>query len=91
MATDHAVVLAERLSGPRVRKEDQQGLAALAVEGLIVIVAVGYSSASNLIVCPCHGSEFGPNTSAVVSPPAPHGLGSISVTVSANDELLVDG
>ena len=32
---------------------------------------VGYSSASNLIVCPCHGSEFDPNTGAVVRPPAP--------------------
>jgi thiosulfate dehydrogenase (quinone) large subunit len=50
---------------------------------------VGYSSASNLIVCPCHGSEFDPNTGAVVSPPAPHGLGPISVTVNANGELVV--
>ena len=52
---------------------------------------VGYSSAANLIVCPCHGSEFDPSTGAVVSPPAPHGLSSIQVTVDANGELVVDG
>ena len=52
---------------------------------------VGYSSAANLIVCPCHGSEFDPRTGAVVSPPAPHGLSSIQVTVDTNGELVVDG
>jgi thiosulfate dehydrogenase [quinone] large subunit len=52
---------------------------------------VGYSSAANLIVCPCHGSEFDPSTGAVVSPPAPHGLSSIQVAVDANGELVVDG
>ncbi len=52
---------------------------------------VGYSSAVNLIVCPCHGSEFDPSTGAVVSPPAPHGLSSIQVTVDTNGELVVDG
>jgi thiosulfate dehydrogenase [quinone] large subunit len=51
---------------------------------------VGYSSAANLIVCPCHGSEFDPSTGAVVSPPAPHGLSSIQLAVDANGELLVD-
>ena len=52
---------------------------------------VGYSSAANLIVCPCHGSEFDPSTGAVVSPPAVHGLSSIQVAVDANGELVVDG
>ncbi len=52
---------------------------------------VGYSSAANLIVCPCHGSEFDPSTGAVVSPPAPHGLSSIQVAVDANGDLVVDG
>ena len=52
---------------------------------------VGYSSAANLIVCPCHGSEFDPSTGAVVSPPAPHGLSPIQVTVDADGELVVDG
>ena len=52
---------------------------------------VGYSSAANLMVCPCHGSEFDPSTGAVVSPPASHGLTSIQVAVDANGELVVDG
>jgi thiosulfate dehydrogenase [quinone] large subunit len=52
---------------------------------------VGYSPAANLIVCPCHGSEFNPSTGAVVSPPAPHGLTPIQVAVDANGELVVDG
>jgi thiosulfate dehydrogenase (quinone) large subunit len=52
---------------------------------------VGYSAASNLIVCPCHGSEFDPNTGAVVRPPASHGLSSIQVEVNASGELVVDG
>ena len=51
---------------------------------------VSYSSAANLIVCPCHGSEFDPSTGAVVSPPAPHGLNSIPVAVDASGELVVD-
>ncbi len=50
---------------------------------------VGYSSAANLIVCPCHGSEFDPGTGAVISPPAPHGLTPIHVAVDANGELVV--
>ncbi len=52
---------------------------------------VGYSSAANLIVCPCHGSEFDPSTGAVVNPPAPHGLSSIQVAVDADGELVIDG
>jgi thiosulfate dehydrogenase [quinone] large subunit len=51
---------------------------------------VGYSPAANLIVCPCHGSEFNPSTGAVVSPPAPHGLTPIQVAVDANGELVVN-
>jgi thiosulfate dehydrogenase (quinone) large subunit len=51
---------------------------------------VGYSPAANLIVCPCHGSEFDPSTGAVVSPPASHGLTRITVAVDANGELVVD-
>jgi thiosulfate dehydrogenase [quinone] large subunit len=51
---------------------------------------VGYSSAARLIVCPCHGSEFDPNTGAVVSPPAAQGLSSIKVAVDGNGELVVD-
>jgi thiosulfate dehydrogenase [quinone] large subunit len=52
---------------------------------------VGYSPAANLIVCPCHGSEFDPRTGAVLRPPAPHGLTPIRVAVDGNGELVVDG
>jgi thiosulfate dehydrogenase [quinone] large subunit len=52
---------------------------------------VAYSTAAKLIVCPCHGSEFDPTTGTVVSPPAPHGLGTIPVAVNARGDLVVDG
>jgi thiosulfate dehydrogenase (quinone) large subunit len=51
---------------------------------------VGYSSAAKLIVCPCHGSEFDPNTGAVVNPPAQRGLSSIQVAVDASGELVIE-
>jgi thiosulfate dehydrogenase [quinone] large subunit len=51
---------------------------------------VGYSPAAQLIVCPCHGSEFNPSNGAVVSPPAPHGLTPIRVAEDANGELVVE-
>jgi thiosulfate dehydrogenase [quinone] large subunit len=51
---------------------------------------VGYSPAAHLIVCPCHGSEFDPNTGAVVSPPAPHGLTPIRVAEASNGQLVVE-
>ena len=51
---------------------------------------VGYSPAANLIVCPCHGSEFDPTNGAVISPPAPHGLTPIHVAEATNGELVVD-
>jgi thiosulfate dehydrogenase (quinone) large subunit len=43
---------------------------------------VGYDQSVNLIVCPCHGSEFNPATGAVEAGPAPTGLTSIPVTES---------
>jgi thiosulfate dehydrogenase [quinone] large subunit len=52
---------------------------------------VGYSPAANLIVCPCHGSEFDPSTGAVVNPPAQRGLTPIHVAVNAGGDLVVDG
>jgi thiosulfate dehydrogenase (quinone) large subunit len=52
---------------------------------------VGYSSATNLIVCPCHGSEFDPSTGAVVRPPAARGLTPIQVAVDSKGEIRVDG
>jgi thiosulfate dehydrogenase [quinone] large subunit len=51
---------------------------------------VDYSSAANLIVCPCHGSEFDPSTGAVVNPPASRGLIPIHVAVDASGELVVE-
>jgi Rieske Fe-S protein len=42
-------------------------------------------------VCPCHGSEFDPNTGTVVRPPASRGLSSIQVAVNASGELVVEG
>jgi thiosulfate dehydrogenase [quinone] large subunit len=44
--------------------------------------AVQYDQAVNLIVCPCHGSEFNPGTGAVEAGPAPTGLTPIQVTES---------
>jgi nitrite reductase/ring-hydroxylating ferredoxin subunit len=52
---------------------------------------VGYSSAADLIVCPCHGSEFDPRTGGVVRPPSARGLTPIHVAVDANGDLVVDG
>lgn len=48
---------------------------------------VGYSSANNLIVCPCHGSEFDPSTGAVIAGPAPRGLRPIQISEAGNGEL----
>jgi thiosulfate dehydrogenase [quinone] large subunit len=51
---------------------------------------VGYSPAAKLIVCPCHGSEFDPNTGAVVSPPASNGLRPIQVVVNGDGDLVAE-
>jgi thiosulfate dehydrogenase (quinone) large subunit len=48
---------------------------------------VGYSAANDLIVCPCHGSEFNPQTGALIMGPAPHGLSPIHIGIGPNDEL----
>lgn len=52
---------------------------------------VGYAQNAKLIVCPCHGSEFNPETGGLVQGPAPHGLASIPVAQSSGGELFVDG
>jgi thiosulfate dehydrogenase (quinone) large subunit len=52
---------------------------------------VGYAQNAKLIVCPCHGSEFNPETGALVRGPAPHGLASIPIAESSGGELFVDG
>jgi thiosulfate dehydrogenase [quinone] large subunit len=50
---------------------------------------VAYQSAAKIIACPCHGSEFDPQTGAVIRGPAPTGLISIHVTEGFNGKLYV--
>jgi thiosulfate dehydrogenase (quinone) large subunit len=52
---------------------------------------VGYAPNAKLIVCPCHGSEFNPETGGLVRGPAPHGLSTIPIAESSGGELFVDG
>ena len=52
---------------------------------------VGYSSGAGLLVCPCHGSEFNPNTGAVETGPSPSGLRQIPVALGSDGQLYVDG
>jgi len=52
---------------------------------------VGFFRQANLIVCPCHGSEFNPDNGGLVRGPAPHGLTTIPVAVSSGGVLYVDG
>ncbi len=48
---------------------------------------VAYQSSSNIIACPCHGSEFDPRTGAVVLGPASTGLTPIKVIKGSNGDL----
>lgn len=48
---------------------------------------VGYSPSNQLIVCPCHGSEFNPSNGDVVAGPATRGLRQIEVARATNGEL----
>ena len=48
---------------------------------------VAYQSGSNIIACPCHGSEFNPRTGAVVNGPATSGLTPINVIKGSNGNL----
>jgi thiosulfate dehydrogenase [quinone] large subunit len=52
---------------------------------------VGYSSAAQIIVCPCHGSEFNPSDGGVVQGPANTGLRRIAIAEGSDGELYVDG
>jgi thiosulfate dehydrogenase (quinone) large subunit len=52
---------------------------------------VGYVPSQSIIVCPCHGSEFNPDSGAVVQGPAPHGLGRIGVAEGPDGQLYVTG
>jgi thiosulfate dehydrogenase [quinone] large subunit len=50
---------------------------------------VGYTPHSQLMVCPCHGSQFQISTGQVVAGPAPHGLTPLSVVESTNGNLYL--
>jgi thiosulfate dehydrogenase [quinone] large subunit len=51
---------------------------------------VAFAKSSDIIACPCHGSEFNPRTGALVRGPATRGLTPIPVA-AANGNLYVDG
>jgi thiosulfate dehydrogenase [quinone] large subunit len=50
---------------------------------------VAYQAGAKIIACPCHGSEFNPETGAVIQGPATYGLTKISVIEGANGDLYV--
>ncbi len=50
---------------------------------------VGYSSSNNLMVCPCHGSEFLVKNGDVINGPAPHGLTEYSVVEGSDGNLYL--
>jgi len=50
---------------------------------------VGYYAANDLIVCPCHGSEFAVTTGDVINGPAPHGLAKLKIVEGSNGNLYL--
>ncbi len=50
---------------------------------------VGYAPSNNLLVCPCHGSEFQVSTGAVLDGPSPRGLTKLKVIEGANGNLYL--
>ncbi|MGH3149224.1 MAG: Rieske 2Fe-2S domain-containing protein [Streptosporangiaceae bacterium] len=50
---------------------------------------VGYDSAQQMIICPCHGSEFNASTGAVETGPAPTGLKKLAIAEGPNGQLYV--
>ena len=48
---------------------------------------VSYLPSSKVIICPCHGSEFSPDTGAVLTGPSPTGLARVQVIKGANGDL----
>jgi thiosulfate dehydrogenase (quinone) large subunit len=50
---------------------------------------VGYYAANDIIVCPCHGSEFAVTTGAVIDGPAPHGLAPLKIVEGSNGNLYL--
>ena len=52
---------------------------------------VAFQASSDIIACPCHGSEFNPNNGNVVHGPAATGLLTIHIAEGPNGQLYVDG
>jgi len=50
---------------------------------------VGYTPNAQMMVCPCHGSQFQIATGQVIAGPAPHGLTPLTVVESANGNLYL--
>jgi thiosulfate dehydrogenase [quinone] large subunit len=50
---------------------------------------VGYYAANDVIVCPCHGSEFAVTTGDVMNGPAPHGLAKLKIVEGSNGNLYL--
>ena len=50
---------------------------------------VAYQASAKIIACPCHGSEFNPETGAVIQGPATSGLTPIKVIKGSNGDLYV--
>lgn len=50
---------------------------------------VGYYAASDLLVCPCHGSQFQVSTGAVLNGPAPRGLTALKITKGSDGNLYL--
>jgi thiosulfate dehydrogenase [quinone] large subunit len=50
---------------------------------------VGYYAASDVLVCPCHGSQFQVSTGAVMNGPAPRGLTPLKITKGSDGNLYL--
>jgi thiosulfate dehydrogenase [quinone] large subunit len=51
---------------------------------------VGYSAATQIIVCPCHGSEFEVSTGDVIQGPATRGLTKLEIVEESNGNLYLE-
>jgi thiosulfate dehydrogenase (quinone) large subunit len=51
---------------------------------------VGYSTATEIIVCPCHGSEFQVSDGDVVQGPATRGLTKLNIVEGSNGNLYLE-
>ncbi len=51
---------------------------------------VGYSTASEIIVCPCHGSEFQVSNGDVIQGPATRGLTKLNIVEESNGNLYLE-